>query len=241
MTVQKLFGEPQGEWFAAGSLLILYYSAQSIYERRRGKQFSFKSVGIQAQGRSTILKINYRNTRQILQAANAIAEAVLRPEERDDDGAPLIQPVSCGRDGQKPLLVRLPARREEPRKIAELLANAHREGHASGDMVILCRHRSQMEACAGELHRVSLPFQVRYRSGDFNPGADTIKVMTMHASKGLEFPVVALAGVGDMPEDGEDEHEEARLFYVAASRATHQLIVPIAGDRAFGAQLMGKA
>jgi ATP-dependent exoDNAse (exonuclease V) beta subunit len=106
-------------------------------------------------------------------------------------------------------------------------------------MVIICRHRSQMDACADELHRISLPFQVRYRSGEFNPAADTIKVMTMHVSKGLEFPVVALAGVGDMPADGEDEHEEARLFYVAATRATHKLIVPIAGDRAFGAQLLG--
>ena len=51
------------------SLLVLYDDAQSIYERARSKQFSFKSVGIQAQGRTTILKINYRNTRQILQTA----------------------------------------------------------------------------------------------------------------------------------------------------------------------------
>ena len=34
------------------------------------KQFSFKSVGIQAQGRTTILKINYPNTKQILQIAS---------------------------------------------------------------------------------------------------------------------------------------------------------------------------
>ncbi|HNW03225.1 MAG TPA: NERD domain-containing protein, partial [Burkholderiaceae bacterium] len=51
------------------SLLVLYDDAQSIYERARSKQFSFKSVGIQAQGRTTILKINYRNTKQILQTA----------------------------------------------------------------------------------------------------------------------------------------------------------------------------
>ncbi len=55
------------------SLLLLYDDAQSIYERRRGKPFSFKSVGVQAQGRTTILKINYRNTRQILQTASAMA------------------------------------------------------------------------------------------------------------------------------------------------------------------------
>ena len=56
-------------------------------------------MGIQAQGRTTILKINYRNTRQILQTANAIAGDLLTAEDRDDDGIPLVKPVSCGRDG----------------------------------------------------------------------------------------------------------------------------------------------
>ncbi|MDQ0012857.1 hypothetical protein J2W23_001236 [Variovorax boronicumulans] len=54
------------------SLLLLYDDAQSIYDKRRGKPFSFKSVGVPAQGRTTILKINYRNTRQILQTASAM-------------------------------------------------------------------------------------------------------------------------------------------------------------------------
>jgi hypothetical protein len=43
--------------------------------------------------------------------------------------------------------------------------------------------------------------------------------MTMKVSKGLEFPVVALPGVGHMPAAGEDEKEAARVFYVAATRA----------------------
>ena len=51
-------------------------------------------------------------------------------------------------------------------------------------------------------------------SGNFNPLEDTIKVLTMHAGKGLEFPVVALMGVGQMPASGDDERDEARLFYV---------------------------
>ena len=66
---------------------------------------------------------------------------------------------------------------------------------------------------------------------------DTIKVLTMHASKGLEFPVVALAGVGQMPGEGEDEREEARLFYVAATRATQTLLITISGKRSFGNRL----
>ena len=36
--------------------------------------------------------------------------------------------------------------------------------------------------------------------------------MTMKVSKGLEFPVVALPGVGHMPAAGEDEQDAARGF-----------------------------
>jgi ATP-dependent exoDNAse (exonuclease V) beta subunit len=43
-----------------------------------------------------------------------------------------------------------------------------------------------------------------------------------------------------MPGKGEDEIEEARLFYVAATRATHKLIVTVSGDAAFGARLLGE-
>jgi len=61
--------------------------------------------------------------------------------------------------------------------------------------------------------------------------------MTMHVSKGLEFPVVALVGVGDMPGAKQDESEEARLFYVAATRATQELYITLSGDGDFGKRL----
>src|SRR5690606_24185317 len=50
---------------STNSLLVLYDDAQSIYTRSRGK-FSFASVGIQARGRTTILKLNYRNTDEVI-------------------------------------------------------------------------------------------------------------------------------------------------------------------------------
>jgi superfamily I DNA/RNA helicase len=61
--------------------------------------------------------------------------------------------------------------------------------------------------------------------------------MTMKVSKGLEFPLVAIPGVGALPLAGEDVKEEARLFYVAATRATERLIVTVSGDGAFGQKL----
>ena len=239
------------EWFklvvqmvdpSTNSLLVLYDDAQSIYERRKKREgagsFSFKSVGIQAQGRTTILKINYRNTRQILETASRVAADLLTAEDKDDDGVPLLKPMSCGRDGQAPLIIRLPSVREEAQQVVALMASAHQEGHAWGDMAILCRHYGEMDVCAHALRQRRLPHQVRKGSSTpFDPSADCIKVMTMHASKGLEFPVVALVGVGHMPARGEDEREEARLFYVGATRATQRLIVGAGGEGRFGDRL----
>ncbi len=224
---------------ATNNLLLLYDDAQSIYARARQKQFSFRSVGIQAQGRTSILKINYRNTRQILETAHLIAADLLAPEDSGEDGVPLLQPVSCGRDGEAPVIVRLPSFRAEAAQVADRLAAAHQEGHAWGDMAVLCRHYAQMEECATALRHKGLPHQVRKGTGSFHPADDTVKVMTMHASKGLEFPVVALVGAGHMPSDGEDEREEARLFYVAATRATHRLVITASGEGAFAQRLDG--
>ncbi|MBA4212021.1 MAG: DNA helicase II [Polaromonas sp.] len=222
---------------ATNSLLVLYDDAQSIYERSRSKQFSFKSVGIQAQGRTTILKINYRNTRQILQTASLVAADLLTAEDKDEDGIPMLKPVSCGRDGEAPLIIRLPSLRAEATRVAELLGAAHQEGHAWGDMAIICRHYSEMDECAGVLRQRGLPHQVRKGAGSFDPAADTIKVLTMHASKGLEFPVVALVGAGNMPAKGEDEREEAKLFYVGATRATQRLMIGASGGGKFASRL----
>jgi len=57
----------------------------------------------------------------------------------------------------------------------------------------------------------------------------------MKVSKGLGFPVVALADVGYMPAKGEDEKDAARVFYgAAATRATQRLVI---GDEEFRMKL----
>jgi superfamily I DNA/RNA helicase len=176
-----------------------------------------------------------------LQTASLIAADLLTADDiKDDDGIPLVKPESCGRDGQPPLIVRLPTLRDEAWKIAELLSDAHAiDGHAWSDMAIICRDHATMDACAHALRRRKLPHQVRHKSGDYRPGRDRITVLTMHASKGLEFPVVAIPGVGQMPGDGADEREEARLFYVAATRATQRLVITVSGEGGFGGRLVG--
>lgn len=226
-------------------LLLLYDDAQSIYEhgsaRERRHKFSFKSLGIQAQGRTTILKINYRNTKQILQTASLIAADLLTADDRDDDGIPLVKPVSCGREGEAPLIIQLPSLRDEARAIVDYLADAHNAGFSWSDMAVLCADGKTRDLCAQVLHQHALPLENRVGTGDFDPVSDKIKVMTMHASKGLEFSVVALPGVGHMPAPGEDERAAARLFYVAATRATHWLLIGAGGGGELGAKLLAQS
>ena len=208
------------------SLLLLYDDAQSIYDRGQKRNFSLKSVGIQASGRTTILKINYRNTRQILQMAHRMAGDMLTPEDaKDDDSIPLLKPMSCGREGPEPIVIDLPTLPERAARVADLLADQHAQGRAWGEMAVLCRHYGEMDACADALRRKGLPHNVRKKSGQFQPARDVIQVMSMHASKGLEWPVVAVIRNPTPTEDEQaDPALEARLVYVASTRATHHLL-----------------
>ncbi|URZ15477.1 ATP-dependent helicase [Clostridium felsineum] len=56
---------------------------------------------------------------------------------------------------------------------------------------------------------------------------DAVKLMTVHASKGLEFPVVFVIGMneGIFPNRRSDIEEERRLFYVAVTRAKEKLYI----------------
>jgi DNA helicase-2/ATP-dependent DNA helicase PcrA len=69
---------------------------------------------------------------------------------------------------------------------------------------------------------------------------DAVKLMTVHASKGLEFKYVFITGLEDglFPHErngdtknGEDREEERRLFYVALTRAKEKLFLSFANFR----------
>jgi DNA helicase II / ATP-dependent DNA helicase PcrA len=68
--------------------------------------------------------------------------------------------------------------------------------------------------------------------------ADTVKLMTIHAAKGLEFPVVFIGGLEEtlfpnaMSINSREElEEERRLFYVAITRAKHRLYLSYSNAR----------
>jgi Superfamily I DNA and RNA helicases len=74
-------------------------------------------------------------------------------------------------------------------------------------------------------------------------GGDTVSLLTLHAAKGLEFPVVFMLGMeeGIFPhsrctEGGEGVEEERRLCYVGMTRAEERLFMSGAETRVlFGA------
>ena len=74
------------------------------------------------------------------------------------------------------------------------------------------------------------------RSGGKEAVNNCVSLMTFHAAKGLEFPVVFLAGInnGTVPYvryNGEcDRDEEQRLFYVGLTRAEDEIIITAGKD-----------
>jgi hypothetical protein len=222
------------EWFKlivqmvdprTNSLLVLYDDAQSIYKIGERRSFSFKSVGVQAQGRTTILKINYRNTQEILEFAGQFAREALESTEAEEDRVPRLAPVSAGRHGQKPLLVKLPSVRDEARYIADHFKAAHKNGMRWRDMAILYRPRN----AAGKIVRQvfenkGVPI-TEQKSLEFGDEQDTVKLITFHGSKGLEFPLVAIPDANLQGNKDVMAEEDARLLYVAMTRATRELIV----------------
>ena len=68
--------------------------------------------------------------------------------------------------------------------------------------------------------------------------SDVVKLMTIHAAKGLEFPVIFVGGLEEtlFPNSmaintKEELEEERRLFYVAITRAKHRLYLTYANTR----------
>lgn len=64
-----------------------------------------------------------------------------------------------------------------------------------------------------------------HKSIEFGDKQDTVKLITFHSSKGLEFPLVAIPGVSIPADDDKAAEDEARLLYVAMTRATRELLV----------------
>ena len=222
------------------SLLLLYDDAQSIYKRHSGLGFSLSSVGIQAAGRTTILKLNYRNTREILNFAYTFAKDYISPESTDEDHIPLIKPEGAGNNGAAPHVRQLTNIEDEINFSIACLKRWNDQGAKWQDMAILCHASYIGKQVSKMLHTFDIPHlwmsNKAYKS-NYNPDIDQISVLTIHSSKGLEFPYVIIIGVGEL-EDETRRQDNARLLYVGMTRAQNYLLLTTSSDNEFSRRIL---
>lgn len=218
---------------ASNSLLVLYDDAQSIYQKQRRK-FSFASVGIQAQGRTSVLKLNYRNTAEVLALAMQCAASLVAERPESEDAVQTVQPATAGRRGPLPVLIEAANPAEEAELIAERVAKAASEGKSLNDVAVLFRTRIRMQGVSRALQRKGIAVQAMQAQGAtrFDWSKPSVKLITLHSAKGLEFPLVFIAGLDSMPLMNEPLDEEIRVLYVGMTRSTHELVLTTAGNSA---------
>ncbi|MEE8409562.1 MAG: UvrD-helicase domain-containing protein [Myxococcota bacterium] len=124
------------------------------------------------------------------------------------------------------------------------------------DVAVLYRSAAQLPCLEEALHRAGIPYQSRGLGplGDqvdvarlmdpaaakidtWDPRADRVSLLTLHAAKGLEFEVVYVVGCEDgvlplsWPGSDTDVDEERRLFFVGMTRAKRRLVLTHAKTR----------
>jgi superfamily I DNA/RNA helicase len=184
-------------------LLLIGDGQQAVYPGG----FSLSEAGINVAGRSNVLRVNYRNTAEILD----LAWQVVAEESFDDlDGAPVAgaRDVQVTRTGGVTLRVDQP----DPGLHDDALVTAVRQHHAElgvrlGDMAVLCSANWQ----AARYLRVLQAQGIGCMPLDQYDGQTTerVKVGTFHRAKGLEFANVYLPGLSSRPIDRLSEEPDS--------------------------------
>ena len=211
------------------SLLLLYDDAQSIYNDKGKLNFSLSSVGIQARGRTTILRMNYRNTDEITRFSYQFLSRYFKTKDSDEDHVPLVKPESVGEHGPKPYMKVLASYEQEIRYIIYTFKRLHtKDSIPWSDMCVTYRQKWMGKKLQLAFVNEGIPSQwldTAAQKKKFNPADNSVKLMTMHSCKGLEFPVVAISGVGYLLGKNTNEIDEAKLLYVAMTRSTDKLLL----------------
>lgn len=246
LLVQKLVTPARERDGQPGHILILADAAQTIYSRG----FSWKQAGIQARGRTAILSKNYRNTRQIAEAAaQLLKQNVLLRQE--------YVPLECSRrQGAPPLLLAADNRYGQIELTAERIFQLIEEQiYRLADIAVICPTIELCKECFDALKSRGLRV-VLFSSENFQLLEEEIKILTIHSAKGLEFPVVFLLGLvkdvmpsgiglrllGDEEEQTLFLEQQRSLMYVGMTRAAESLfLVTVKGQESrFLKELEGK-
>ncbi|GAB3869486.1 hypothetical protein GCM10028801_46280 [Nocardioides maradonensis] len=203
-------------------MLLIGDGQQSIYPGG----YNLAEAGINVTGRSSILRVNYRNTAEILERA-------IREVERDSfddlDG----EPASGGRDtevlrhGSHPLTVFAASRADLERQLVDQVRRSRDFGIPLGDMAVLVSNRDDVARYARALNTAALP-TIDLLDYD-GVTQDRIKVGTLKRAKGLDFKFVLMPGLRQAPparkpEETEDAYSERlvrhhRETFVGMTRA----------------------
>lgn len=224
------------------SLLLLYDDTQSIYKDKCELGFTLSSVGIQARGRTTILNLNYRNTDEILNFAYRFVSQYLKPSDCDEDQVPIVEPAAAGRRGPAPSVREFKSFDGEASHVVDIFQKLNdRRAIPWADMCVTYSQKWMGAELAQRFRAAGIPVSLlhdRRAKMSFKPDEDTVKLMTMHSSKGLEFSTVAVCGVGYMASTDERTEDDAKLLYVAMTRATQNLLVTMSRRTAFTEKLL---
>ncbi len=163
---------------------------------------------------------NYRSTKNIVAASNALAD--FNPDRRDKE----LFTSNC--EGEKVKYLHYENDEEEASAIATFVHRAVDEGGQSpSDFAVLYRTNHQAHAFKKAFNDLEIRYRIVPDSSDTDITA--VSLMTIHKSKGLEFPNVFVAGICQdlLPHyynsDEKDWDEELRLLYVAMTRAKNWL------------------
>ncbi|HGD3424210.1 TPA: 3'-5' exonuclease [Enterobacter hormaechei] len=212
------------------ALLFLYDDAQSIYQKKKALDFTLSSVDIKAQGRTTILDTNYRNTRQILHFASSVAFNYLN--NHIEASLKYQQPAAGGLPGKYPALVSFDNQDEEITHVLDWVTEQRQQGVAWSEIAILCPSTYSISGMlAPRLEARKIPYQMIVSSDDkkhWSPQNDFLCVMPLPSSKGLEFNSVAIMDAAK-ERDSEDLSDDIKRLYVGFTRARQNLLVTMHG------------
>lgn len=216
------------------SLLLMEDRAQSVY---KGNVSLASSTGLDFRGRSTILRVNYRNTRKILELALFVYNK-LSPEDVKSN-PDLIAPEFSSRVGREPVIESFKTFQEEMDWVCRNILSLVRKFNISFNQIAILYQFKRLGSVdyINIIHDKLLQYGIdidwvtenKESKSSFDYKSKGVKVLTYLTSKGLGFPVVFVVGSNTCPSRFNELEKEVSLFYIALTRAQNLLYVSMSG------------